>query len=116
MWKRFQYAVIINAENFDPVSAAATLLNPPYWKLLNSIQEKEAKAFILQLMKGDDLHDSPQLNINCLNIYTVDTEDENCEEPLTKWFNHLDHVCNMLETESMHKEVKHNCKYISIKN
>jgi hypothetical protein len=108
--KRFQFVLSTSVENFDPVFVAATFLNPPYRKLLNSAQEKEAKMFILQLMRGDDLeqnHDSLHLTMNCL--YTLNNEgtevtEHHEEEPPKKRFKHLDRVSNLLETDEYAQE------------
>ena len=115
MNRRYQFIINPSATNFDPLYVTSTLLNPPYIKILNNVQELKAKIFLLELMinsSGSELtQSSHSSNQNSITFHdgsdeqvdnTIDRHDG--EELPMKCFKHLDRVSKLLERELSDQE------------
>ena len=62
--RRFKYVVNLDITNFDPIFVAATFLSPGLREVLNDVQTKAAKHYILRLMKRDSIEIDDECHSN----------------------------------------------------
>ena len=87
--KRFTYVLDPCSLRIDGIYLAATLLNPPYQKILSSSQVNNAKIFIISMMTSESESDG--------SSQSIQSQDEN--QPPPKRFKHLSLVCDLFDQE-----------------
>ena len=89
---------------FDPLYAAATLLNPPYHLLLDDLQLSASKKIILELMceisTGSGSSNDSRHSLEFASVRVKG------EEPPMKRFKHLSRVSSLIEQEEIAQDTE----------